>query len=165
MSGPLPPPDVCHGALSCLSAEMHAPDWIQAGLLLIAIVALIYTARMLKEQARGRDFENYLTFSERITAAWRRFGGATEKDRYFEFTELVNLFEAACHLYTKRIIAGATREMIRDYLCDMLPVLFSDEEAMKMIARAKTTNLTYEHILAFAKQHGLDRVTVGLTKI
>jgi hypothetical protein len=145
---------------------MHAPDWVQAGLLLVAIAALIYNGRALKEQARGRDVENYFSFSERITAAWRRFGAATDDEgRYFEFTELLNLFETACHLYLKRIIAGATRQMIREYLTDMLPILVSDEAAIRMMARAKTTKSTYQHIADFARKQGLNEVALALAAL
>jgi len=140
-------------------SEMHAPDWIQAGLLLIAIGALIYTARTLRESARGRDVENHLTFMEKLNSAWKAFGTATnDDDRYVEFTNLVNLFEASCHLFNKKVIIGTTREMIRDYLKDMLPVVFADEMSRAMIVRARTHADTYGNIRIFAKKNKLQSV-------
>jgi hypothetical protein len=86
---------------------MHAPDWIQAGLLLIGIFALFWTARALREQTRARDFENYFSLVERLSNAWRRFRDAAPEDKLFEFDEVMNVLEAACHLYNDKLVRGS----------------------------------------------------------
>jgi len=138
--------------------EMHAPDWIQARLLLIAIFGLFWTASALREQTRARDFENYFSLMERISNAFRRFGDAEPEDRFFEFNELMNVMEAACHLYNAKNIRGSTREMIRDYLEEILPNIFADEQAQTMIAESFSGPDTFFQIRRFAHNEHIDGV-------
>jgi hypothetical protein len=75
-------------------AEMHAPDWIQTVLMLIALGALIFTALALKESSRGRDVENHLKFMSLIREGWNDLARAAEADRYRTFLDLMNLWPA-----------------------------------------------------------------------
>jgi hypothetical protein len=150
-----PLPDWWHGFL----AQMHAPDWVQAALLAVAAGALISGVWTLREQARGRDFENYLALMEKITLAWRGLSAAaTDEDRYFEFTELINLLEATCHMFNKRVIRGTSRDMICNYLRDMLPQIFADTTAAVWITKSQTTKETYQQIREFARRQKLEGV-------
>lgn len=155
MSQPLTPPP---GVVEKFIGDLHSGDWVQAGLLFVAILALLYTARTLKEETRSRDFENYFALMERFATAWRRFGDANDDMRVFEFNELMNLFEATCHLYVKNVVRGATREMIRDYLREMLPDIFGDERAKQMIDDALSDAGTFIHIRMFARLETLNGV-------
>lgn len=143
------------GPLAQFLADMHSGDWIQAGLLLIAVLALLYTASTLKEQARARDFENYLSLKERFSDAWRRFDAAAQDKKEFEFIELMNLFEATCHLYVKNVVRGTTREMIREYLCDLLPPIFALDESRGMIDRVFSNPDNFLYIRKFARIENL----------
>lgn len=146
------------GPFAHFLADMHSGDWIQAGLLGIAIVALLYTASTLKEQARARDFENYLALKERFSDAWRQFESAASDKKEFEFIELMNLFEGTCHLYVKKVVRGASREMIREYLRDMLPPIFGLDEARAMIDRAFSSPDNFLYIRKFARSENLPSV-------
>ena len=87
---------------------------------------------------------------ERISGAWRRFRDAEEKHRDFEFTEILSLTEAMCHLYNKRCFHGTTRIMVKDFLSDMLPDLFENVYARGVIQSSRHNRKTYSEIRRFA---------------
>lgn len=139
-------------------ADMHAGDWIQAVLLAIAAAGLFWTASALREQARSRDFENYLILWEKFATAWQRFGAADENKRFFEFTELMNLLEAACCFYNRNVIRGVTKEMVGEYLKEVLPAIFEDAYAKATIPSSFSGPSTFFEIRQFARKHGLKGV-------
>lgn len=148
---PAPPTDIIQGFFR----QMHAPDWVQAVLVFITFVSLIYTYRALKETARGRDVENYLKLLEMISSAWRQLSTVEEDEKYSTFLDLMNLLESCCHLYNKKVISGTTREMVREYLKDVLPGIYADENSSVWITKASLTSGTFEHIRGFAAAEGL----------
>jgi hypothetical protein len=148
-----------HGFFERVASDMHAGDWIQAALLLVGILALCWTALTLREQTRTRDFENYLSLMERFTAAWRRFADAeVEEKKQFEFIELINLFEATCHLYNKKIVRGATRDMVRDYLKEIIFGIFANADAKMRIDESFSSPDTYCEIRRFARTEKIANV-------
>jgi len=67
-------------------AEMHAPDWIQLFLLIVAIGALIFSAiatrqnsRAVTEAGKGRDTENYLKLWRNSTKPGQSFRKSSPK--------------------------------------------------------------------------------------
>jgi len=139
-------------------ADMSSGDWIHAALLGVAIIALCWTAMTLSEQIRGRDFENYLSLWDRYARAWRRFRDADEDERYFEFTELINLLEASCKFYNENVIRGTTRDMVRTYLVEVLPAVFTDPEAIEMINKSFSGPDTFFEIRRFARKENVPDV-------
>jgi hypothetical protein len=133
-------------------------DWIQTALLLLGVISLLWTASALKQQALATDFENYLTLHSQIAEAWRRHRDADEKAKEYELTEILNLLEACCHLHNKGVVRGTSREMVRDYLADILPPLFKNDYARKIIERSHSAPDTYFHIRRFALKQGLKGV-------
>ena len=76
----------------------------------------------------------------------------------FEFGEILNLLEGTCHLYNQQTIHGATREMIRDYLREILPAVFQDKESKKRIAKSFSGQNTFCHIRRFASNYNIEGV-------
>lgn len=130
-------------------------EWINAGLLVAAIATLFWTGLSHRRQAQSSDFGSYLQLTERYSDAWRRFRSAEDENRDFEFGELLNLIEGTCHLYKSDAIQGATREMIRDYLRDVLTRLFENDYARERIEQGKIGPDTYSHMYQFAKVQGI----------
>ena len=130
-------------------------EWITAGLLATAIATLFWTGLSHRRQAQSSDFGSYLQLTERYSDAWRKFRCATDKNKDFEFGELLNLIEGTCHLYKSGAIQGATREMIRDYLRDVLTRLLQNDYAKERIAQGKMVPDTYSHMYQFAKEQDI----------
>jgi hypothetical protein len=138
---------------------MTSGDWINAGLLAAAIATLFWSALSLRRQAQASDFRSYLQLTERYADAWRKFRDVEDgpvKD--FEFGEILNLIEGTCQLYDAGAIRGATRDMIRDYLREVLPAVFRDEYARARIVRSFSGPDTYFHIRRFARRNSIKGV-------
>lgn len=138
---------------------MTSGDWINAGLLAVAVATLFWTALSLRRQAQASDFSSYLQLTERYANAWRKFRDAEDgPNKDFEFGEVMNLIEGTCHLYNSGAIHGATRDMIRDYLREVLPAVFRDCYAKKRIEESFSGPDTYFHIRRFAQKNHIEGV-------
>lgn len=138
---------------------MTTGEWINAGLLAVAIATLLWTALSIRRQAQASDFGSYLQLTERFANAWRRFRDAEDDEtRDFEFGEVLNLIEGTCHLYNSGTIHGATREMIRDYLREVLADVFNDKYAKERISNSFSGPDTYFHIRRFAYRESIEGV-------
>ncbi len=141
-----------------LVVSLTTKDWIFIGALVVNVIALGFTGWSVYRQAKATDLNAYFQFMEQCLAAWRRFRGAQEKDREFELTEIFNLFEAACHLYNKHRIHGATREMVKNFLCDMLPGVFKNQYAKDVFQTSISGPKTYSEIRRFACSNKIEGV-------
>lgn len=144
-------------------------DRIDAAIFLVLILTLCYTARGVRLQAQASDFSSYLLLTERLSKAWRAYGDArasssslsnqaSREREEFEFLELMNVLEMACHLYNRKIILPETGEMLCDHLKEVLPKIFQNPECKGMICRAFSGRDTFFHIRRFARKHGIEGV-------
>lgn len=136
-------------------------DWIYVGALVVNVIALGFTGWSVYRQAKAADLNAYFQFTERFSTAWRRFKDTedgSERDREFELTEIFGLFEAACHLYNNRRFFGVTRAMARDFLCEMLPSVLSDEYAKDVFQESISSTTTYSEIRQFARSNRIEGV-------
>jgi len=135
---------------------MTTGDWINAGLLAVAIATLFSAALSLRRQAQASDFTSYLQLTERYANAWRKFrDAADEANKDFEFSEVLNLIQGTCHLYYARAIHGATRDMICDYLKEVLRDLFQHDYARGRFKESLSGPDTYFHIRRFARENNI----------
>lgn len=163
--------DVQHlcGELKAVSG-LACSDAIDVGLLLVAVLALWWNARSAGRQAKAADFSSYLQLTARFSTAWRRYLDAsvcaekTPNDidkahrRRFEFTEVLNLLEGACHLYTTGNLQGATRAMICDYLKETIPLVHNNEYGISIIRASYSGPDTFLYIRKFARKHNIEGV-------
>lgn len=145
--------------------SMTIKDWVHMGLLVVNVIALgvniaalWFTGRSVRRQARATDLNGYFQIREQFSTAWRRFRDAEEENREFELTEIFGLFESACHLYNKRRLYGATRDMVRDFLCEMLPSVLSNEYAQCVFHKSISSPKTYSEIRRFARENKIEGV-------
>ena len=140
--------------------SLTAKDWIYIGALVVNIIALWFTGWSVRRQAKATDLNGYFQFREQFSTAWRRFKDAkkdgSEEDQEFELTEIFGLFESACHLYNKRRLYGATREMVRDFLCDMLRGVFKNQDAKNVFQGSISSPKTYSEIQRFARSNQIE---------
>ncbi len=101
--------------------------------LIVNALAFSYSVWWIRRQVQAVDINNYFRFREEFSNGWRRFRDEPEESkRDFELVELLNLLESASHLYNKSIIHGVTRNMVRDYLCEVIPAVFKAEDAKNL---------------------------------
>lgn len=164
--------------------EMHAPDWIQLFLLIVAIAALIFSAIATKqnsqavtEAGKGRDTENYLKLFEKFNETWSKFSDVLAEasrqwraanknntgspmpddliDAYPQFVELMNLFEAVCQMHNEELLPKVTARAMGDYMKSMLPIVASDPYASAWIKKSTVNPDVYSEIKKFASRNSL----------
>ena len=113
----------------CLSglSEMSVGDWINSGMLFVAVVVLFFTARAFCLQAqatdlqtRAIDFSNYFDLMAQFSDAWHRYRDAAEKHKEYELFDLLNLIEASCHLDRLDRLGRASKEMMEEKLKELI---------------------------------------------
>lgn len=164
--------------------NLQAGDLIQLLLLVVAIVALVFSAtstrqnsQAVTEAAKGRDTENYLKLFEKFNETWAKFtdvlGEATRRwaadtpknagtptpadlhDAYPQFVELMNLFEAVCQMHNEELLPRVTARAMADYMKGMLPIVVDDPIAFAWIKQSSVSNDVYCEIKKFARLNSL----------
>ena len=131
-------------------------DWISSGILLTAAITLLFSARAFRLQARAMDFSSYLDLMTRYSDAWRRFGSAkTSGERDYEFRELLNLFEAGCHLWRHGILGRASEEMLEEYLRENIAAIIENDYGKSHLSRAISGPKTFSEMKLFAQANNL----------
>lgn len=142
-------------------------DRIDAAIFLVLILTLFYTARGVRLQAKASDFSSYLLLTERLSKAWRAYGDAracssssseqaSSQREDFEFLELMNVLEMACHLYNEKIPGCATMDMLRDHLQEVIPEIFKNPIARARIYEARSGRDTFGHIRRFVRNQKIE---------
>ncbi len=111
-------------------------------------IALILNARAL-------SFSSYLQLCESFSLSFRRVKDCKDDDWNYEFAELLNLIENACHIYRSRIIWGSTRGMLRDYLTGIVDGINRDDKMRRAARAAITGDRTFSEMTKFATKHGI----------
>jgi len=170
-----PKPEI-HGFWATIFSEMHTPDWIQFGVLLAAFLAIVFNAKAVRDNSKGRDTENYLALSDRFNSAWNVFSAALSqatqrwwganplqsqpspndvRAAYPQFVELMNLFEAVCHMHNDGLLPATTARAMRDYMTGMLPIVVKDRIAGAWIVESRVNAGVYSEIRKFAAKHSV----------
>ena len=126
--------------------------------LIVSAIAFFCSVWWIRRQAQAFDINNYFRFKDEFSDAWRRVRDESEEKRDFELAEILNLLESASHLYNKRTIHGATREMVQDYLCEVITDVFKNEKVKSLFKESHSGPKTYAEIRRFARKHKIKGV-------
>ncbi|TIQ35487.1 MAG: hypothetical protein E5X48_14060 [Mesorhizobium sp.] len=138
-------------------AGMTPGDWVNACLLLVGILTLLWTARSLRLQSKAQDFASFLSLSDRFSTAWRRFRQTSDDDwKRYEFAEILNLIESACHFYNKGALHGVTRDVYGLYLKEVIRDIHKNDFAVTTMKEALSGPDTFFHIRRFARMHDIE---------
>jgi hypothetical protein len=91
-----------------------------------------------------------VTISEASREAWNRFLSARdEKTKWNELCDLMNLLEIASSILNEKSFAGVSKNLLRDYLNEVLSLLFENDYATKSINKMFSSPSTFENIHKF----------------
>lgn len=118
--------------------------------LLASAVALIVAVIALRRSDRNASAATLVSLYEALRSAWGRYLQAKKPAQSeFEFAELVNLIELACSIYLDKAVHGAAREMLEEYLLEVLEILRSDDGARNRIASLMERPNTFKYLRRF----------------
>jgi hypothetical protein len=125
-------------------------DLVAAASLLVAVIALIVAVIALGKADRNASAATMVTLNEAFRQAWPRFLSAEgEEAKQYEFSELMNLLEIGCAVYWERSLSGVSRELIEEYLGNVLSLLGSNSDARGRIEQMRHSPTTFKYIRKF----------------
>lgn len=99
---------------------------------------------------RNSSAATLVSLYEAMRAAWGRYFQAEKPEQInFEFAELINLIELACAVYLDAAVHGAMREMLEEYLIEVLDLLRADGEARNRMVDLMERPNTYKYLKRF----------------
>lgn len=137
---------------------MDFKDELFIGMLVINTLALLQTAWSIRRQADAIDVRLYFQITEKISTSWRQYRDSEEENRNFELTELLNLLESLARFYFKRRIHGVTRDMVKEYLLEIVPEIGRENHVRKIFQENRSGPDTYNHIRRFAKANDIANI-------
>lgn len=124
-----------------------------AAAMVVSLAALAVAVITMRRSDRNASAATLVSLYEALRAAWGRYLKAEKPDQTeFEFAELVNLLELACAAYLDGGVHGAAREMLKEYLLEVLEILRDDEGARGRITRLMGRPNTYKYLKGFTRQ-------------
>ncbi|MCY3853395.1 MAG: hypothetical protein OXG03_07500 [Gammaproteobacteria bacterium] len=135
---------------------MTIGNWINVGMLAVLIGTLVVAIRTFQLHTRSIDYSTYYDLVARFSRAWRHFLDAEESRKYYEFCELLNLIEGACHLHRYKIVGNASKEMLENYLEENIRAIVNYENFVQNLHRMKSGPETFCEMKHFAKRHDID---------
>jgi hypothetical protein len=120
------------------------------------LVGVLTPSIALTLNARALSFSSYLHLCEDFSQAFRRVKDCrNDEDWKYEFGELLNLTENACHIYRSMIVLGSTRRLLRDYLVDLISGINDLGKTRRAAVNALTSDRTFTEIGTFAKRQNI----------
>lgn len=143
---------------------MHASDWIAVAALAIAVISLVVALFAIYKGNRNSSVATLVMLSEAARAAWQRFLSASETQKSFELAELMNLVEVGCAILNEGSLAGVSKQLLRDYLKEVIGLISKDAYATAEIEKMFSSATTFEHIRKFYKAKRSDPLSVTIPK-
>lgn len=119
----------------------------------LSIAALAVAVVALHRSDRNASAATLVSLYEALRAAWARYLAAGKPEAgEFEFAELINLIELACAIHQDKAVHGAAREMLEEYLIDVLSIFRSDTGIRARIASLRDRPSTFKYLTGFLSE-------------
>ena len=123
---------------------------------LLWLISVLAPSVALYLNARALSLSTYVQFCDKFSEQFRRLKNCAPDDDWgYEFGELLNLTENACHIYRSWIVWGTTGRLLRDYLVDVIRGINSESNTRRAVVMGITSNTTYNEIDKFAASQGI----------
>ena len=119
------------------------------------LVGVLTPSIALFLNARALSVSSYLELCENFSKSFRRVKESNDKDFDYEFGELLNLTENACHIFYSWMIWGATSRLLEDYLTEVIRAVNKESKTRHLAAAAITGDRTFAEITKFAAAHDI----------
>jgi hypothetical protein len=116
-----------------------------------SVLSIVVASWAISRSNKNSSAATLVTLYEGFRQAWQRFLDAKEDDRarQYQLSELMNLAELACAIYSERSFVGVTRVLVQDYLQSALSLLSDNEDVRKRIPAMFNSPETFKYIRWF----------------
>lgn len=132
---------------------------------ILSIASLWLAAAALRRGNKNASAALVVSINENFRQGWARVLSAKGDARAFELHELLNLIETTCAIQQERSITGVSRELIEEYLCQVLAILGKDQQARRAIAGMRNAPTSFKYLRAFFREMRLAGKALPLEKV
>jgi hypothetical protein len=129
-------------------------DLIAAAALVVAVVALGISVYAILRANKTTSASTLVTLNEGFRQAWERcLQTPPEADAAnYNLAELLNLLEIGCAIYQEKSLTGNSRELMADYLGNVLSLLIKTQGFNDRALHLLQTERTFIFIKKFLKE-------------
>jgi hypothetical protein len=133
---------------------MHMGDWLTLSGVVVAGVGLGVTAYGIYRGNKNSSASSLIALNDAARQAWHRFIAVKDDDdeaREYEFAELANVLEIACALCLKKVYVGVARELLTEYLDEVMHLLDGSEYAKRRLEALIRSPTTFKYLRRYLK--------------
>jgi len=131
----------------------------------LSVAGIVIAVIALLRGNKNSSASLMVTLHDGFRQAWVRYLDAPEARKSFEFHELINLIEVAAATYREKSLVGASREMIEEYICGILRIIASNDDAVAQIHRMRHSPSTFKYIDRFVDVMSVRGLAAPFAKI
>jgi hypothetical protein len=125
-------------------------DCLTTAGVVVAALALVFTAYSIHRGNQNSSAASLIALNEGLRQAWKRFLAAKEEQaKQHEFADLLNTLEIACALCVKGVFVGVSRELLAEYLSDIMDLFDSDEDAKRRADALIHSETTFKYLVLY----------------
>jgi hypothetical protein len=130
--------------------DLQLTDGLTLVGVVVAALALTFTAHGIHRGNQNSSAASLIALNEGLRQAWGRFLTATgEENKQHQFADLLNTMEIACALCVKGVFVGVSRELLSEYLADVMDIFDSDEDAKRRAEALVHSETTFKYLVLY----------------
>lgn len=132
---------------------MQPGDWISLAGFIVTVIGLGFAGWGIRLGNQNSSAASLLAFNEAVRGGWERFLSADDEDKKsHHFAELANLLEIACAFQVKGIFVGVSRELLTEYLDDVLKLLNGNADAKQRLEKLSHSDTTFKYLKSYQEK-------------
>jgi hypothetical protein len=145
---------------------MQPGDWISLAGFVATVIGLGFAGVGIRRGNQNSSAASLLAFNEAVRGGWERFLSADDENKKgHQFAELANLLEIASAFQVKGIFVGVSRELLTEYLDDVLRLLDGNDDAKRRLAELAHSDTTFKYLKAFRKKRKTSTILTGKEEV
>jgi hypothetical protein len=129
---------------------LQLTNWATLVGVVVAALALVFTAYGIHRSNQNSSAAALIALNEGLRQAWKRFLTVTdEQNKQHEFAELLNSLEIACALCVKGVFVGVSRELLTEYLSDVIDLFDANEDAKRRAEALIHSKTTFKYLALY----------------
>jgi hypothetical protein len=121
-------------------------DWLTLCGDLVAGIGLAFAWHGIHRGNQNASAASLIALNETLRQGWERYFAAHDGAKLHQFAELANTLEIACALCVKRVFVGVSRELLTEYLDEVMNLLNGSEDARQRLIDLLRSPTTFKYL-------------------
>jgi hypothetical protein len=122
-------------------------DWLTTLGISVGAIGLFFTWYGIHRTNKNASAASYISLNEAWRQAWERYLAAVDEPaKQHQFAELSNILEISCALKIKKVFTGVSRELLTEYIDDIINLLRKNEDARNRLLALIDKASTFKYV-------------------